>query len=102
MRIRTIASCSLDRSTGNRTVESTLRYLNGNCSWRLTVKGGAAEDLEAGSSPERQLQGTDATNGLIWKCIVESSTELHAFFTVFGKSFQLHFSITSRPCHRCQ
>ena len=52
------------------------------------------EDLEVESSPERQLHGTDATNGIIWKCVVESSTELHAIFTVFVESFQLHSSVT--------
>ena len=55
------------------------------------------EDLEVESSPERQLQGTDATNGVIWKCVVESSTELHTIFIVLGEFIQLHFSIISRP-----
>ena len=35
-----------------RDFESRLRYENGNCSWRLTVPGTAAEGLEGGTSPE--------------------------------------------------
>ena len=46
-----------------RGVSYTLRYLNGNCSWNVSIKG-LMEDLVGGMGPQRNIEGTDATNGL--------------------------------------
>ena len=67
-----------------RDFESRLRYANGNCSWRLTVPGTAAEGLEGGTSPEILVRGADTTNGIIWKCFVEDILQLYAIFAVYG------------------
>lgn len=63
--------------------DSTLKYLNGTCSWRVTIKG-AFMDLEVGVSSERTILGADSTDGLVWKCFVENRIELHAVSTVYG------------------
>ena len=63
---------------------STLRYLNGNCSWRVTVNvaGTVAETEVIG--PQRTLDGGD-TERFTLKCVTEEGELLNAIIITHGK-----------------
>ena len=69
-------------------VSYTLRYLNGSCSWNVSIKG-FKEDLVGGMGPQRNIEGTDATNGLVLKCVVDGVVKLQANITVNGEKIKL-------------
>ena len=71
-----------------RGVSYTLRYLNGNCSWKLTIEG-TLENVPVSEGPERIIEGTDATSGLLWKCFVGDDLKLQALFSVYGKYYKI-------------
>ena len=66
-----------------RNFESTLRYLNGNCSWEATTPGGF-ENILVAKSQEITILGVDVTNGLVLKCLVGGAIKLHAVFSLHG------------------
>ena len=65
-------------------VSYTLRYLNGSCSWNVSIKG-LMEDFVGGMGPQRIIEGTDATNGLVFTCVVDDIVKLQANITVSEK-----------------
>ena len=67
---------------------STLRYLNGNCSWRVTVNvaGTVAENEVTG--PQRTLVGGDGgSEGFTLKCVTEEGEKLNAIISTHGKGY---------------
>ena len=70
-----------------RGVSYTLRYLNGSCSWNVSIKG-VMEDFVGGMGPQR-IEGTDTTNGLVFKCVVDDVVKLQANITVNGEKIKL-------------
>ena len=68
-------------------VSYTLRYLNGSCSWNVSIKG-VMEDFVGGMGPQRIIEETDAKNGLVWKCFVGDDLKLQALFSVYGKYYR--------------
>ena len=67
-----------------RGVSYTLRFLNGNCSWKLTIEG-TLENVPVSEGPERIIEGTDATSGLLWKCFVGDDLKLQALVCLLYK-----------------
>ena len=64
--------------------DSTLRYLNGNCSWILTLRLGMlsfSEEVSVG--PEVLLPASQDT--FEYKCVVNEIVQLRAIITVHGK-----------------
>ena len=70
-----------------RGVSYTLRYLNGSCSRTVRIKG-LMEDLVGGMGPQRIIEGTDATNGIVLKCVVDDVVKLQANITVKGEKIK--------------
>ena len=66
---------------------STLHYLNGNCSWRITTRtAGVDLDQEVSVGPQRTLVGGDGrTEGFTWKCVTEEGEQLKAIIITHGK-----------------
>ena len=73
-----------------RSFESTLRYLDGNCSWEATAPG-LFEDVFVGKSQEIIVAGGDTADGLIWKCLVDGAIKLNAVFSVYGNTVLYSF-----------
>ena len=69
-------------------VSYTLRYLNGSCSWNVSIKG-LMEDFVGGMGPQRIIEGADGTNGIVLKCVVDGVVKLQANITVNGEKIKL-------------
>ena len=69
-----------------RGVSYTLRYL---CSWTVRIKG-LMEDFVWSMRPQRNIEGADATNGLVLKCVVDDVVKLQANITVNGEKIKLN------------
>ncbi|CAI8024278.1 hypothetical protein GBAR_LOCUS14113 [Geodia barretti] len=59
---------------------STLRYLNGNCSWRVTtIAAGIEVEVEVSVGPQRTLVGGEGdTERFTLKCVTEEGEQLNA------------------------
>ena len=68
---------------------STLRYLNGNCSWRVTVNvAGIEVDNEVSVGPQRTLVGGDGgSEGFTLRCVTEDGEQLNAIIITHGKEW---------------
>ena len=65
---------------------TTLRYLNGNCSWILTVSVGRYTiDNVVSVDSEVRLTASPDTGTSEFKCVVNGTVQLHAIITVHGK-----------------
>ena len=65
---------------------TTLRYLNGNCSWILTVSVGRFTiDDEVSVGPQIPLRPSDNPT-VEYKCVVNGTVQLRAIITVHGKN----------------
>ena len=72
-----------------RGVSYTLQYLNGSYSWNVSIKG-LMEDFVGSMGPQRIIEGTDATNGLVLKCVVDGVVKLQANITVNSEKIKLN------------
>ena len=70
---------------------STLRYLNANCSWRITTRTAGIEvDQEVSVGPQMALVGGDGgTDEFTLKCITEEGEQLNAVITTHSKCMVL-------------
>ena len=68
---------------------STLRYLNGNCSWRITVNVAENEvENEVGVGPQRTLVGGDGgSERFTLRCVTENGEKLNAIISTHGKEW---------------
>ena len=68
---------------------STLHYLNGNCSWRVTVTAAGNEvENEVSVGPQRTLVGGDGgSEGFALKCVTEEGEKLNAIISTHGKGW---------------
>ena len=67
---------------------TTLRYLNGNCSWRITGNLGGIDfqNLEVSMGPQRILFGNGNAERYTLKCQIDDlTTLLDAVITTHGK-----------------
>ena len=66
---------------------STLHYLHGNCSWRITVNAaGNQVENEVSVGPQRTLVGGDGgSEGFTLKCVTEEGEKLNAIISTHGK-----------------
>ena len=62
----------------------TLRYLKGDCSWRLTIRN-VVEDDERAISSNFTLIDPDDIIRYILKCVVEETVKLTAIVSLYGK-----------------
>ena len=75
-----------------RDFSSTLEYLDGNCSWRLTSNiGGLFEvvDREVAVAPQTILEGTGSTLDFTLKCVSNGIVELTALIILYGERYLL-------------
>ena len=72
--------------------ELTLRYLNGNCSWRVTadIEGVVREEILS-TSPQIQIRGVGQTTFDL-KCVVDENVLLQTVITLYGE-----FTLTFDP-----
>ena len=63
---------------------STVRYLNGNCTWTVTTTFGNIPVVGTSEGPELPLDGDD--NVITFQCEVNGSVKLSAFTTAYGES----------------
>ena len=68
---------------------STLHYLHGNCSWRVTINAAGNEvENEVGVGPQRTLVGGDGgSEGFTLKCVTEEGEKLNAIIITHGKGY---------------
>ena len=68
---------------------STLRYLNGNCSWRVTtILAGVEVENEVSVGPQRTLVGGDeGSDSFTLKCVTENGEKLNAIIITHGKEW---------------
>ena len=66
---------------------STLHYLNGSCSWRITTRtAGVDLDQEVSVGPQATLVGGDGGNDrFTLKCVTEEGEQLKARIITHGK-----------------
>ena len=66
---------------------STLRYLNGNCSWRVTtIAAGNEVDVELSVGPQTTLVGGEGdTESFTLKCVTEEGEQLNAIIVTHSK-----------------
>ena len=64
---------------------STLHYLNGNCTWALTIDLGELNAVVVSMSPQLLLLNSDTSHRYEIKCEVNNSVILHAMVTVLGE-----------------
>ena len=66
---------------------STLHYLNGNCSWRITINVvGTVIDQEVSVGPQITLVGGDGgSDSFTLKCVTEEGEKLNANINVHGR-----------------
>ena len=64
---------------------STLHYLNGNCTWTITIDLGEFNAVGVFMGPQLPLLNSELTNGYEIKCEVNNSVTLHAMVTVLGE-----------------
>ena len=71
---------------------STLRYLNGDCSWRVTTRTAGIEiDQEVSVGPQRSLVGGDGgtDDDFTLKCVTEEGEQLNAIIITHSKCMVL-------------
>ena len=70
---------------------STLRYLNDNCSWRITTRiAGVEVEVEVSVGPQRTLVGGDGgTEAFTLKCVTEEGEQLNAIIVTHSKCMVL-------------
>ena len=68
---------------------STLRYLNGTCSWRVTtILAGNPVDQPVSVGPQITLDGGGGgSDGFILKCVTEEGEKLNAIISTHGKGW---------------
>ena len=73
----------------------TLRYLNSNCSWRITTNAlGRIKEEELSLGPQTQIRGEGQSLKVDLKCVVDESVKLHAVITLYGElTLTFEFSI---------
>ena len=64
---------------------STLRYLNGNCTWTVALNLGTVTAEFESVGPEQMLQNSDAINEYRIKCEVNDTLILDAEVTILGE-----------------
>ena len=65
---------------------TTLRYLNGNCSWRVTVNAAGIEVENEVTGPQITLVGGDeGSDAFTLKCVTEEGEKLNAIIITHGK-----------------
>ena len=66
---------------------STLRYLNGNCAWRVTtIAAGNEVDKEVSVGPQTTLVGGEGdTETFTFKCVTEEGEQLNAIIITHSK-----------------
>ena len=63
----------------------TLRYLNGNCSWRVTADiEGVVREEKLSISPQIQIRGVGQTMFDL-KCVVDENVLLQTVITLYGE-----------------
>ena len=69
----------------------TLHYLNGDCSWTVSVEiGGNTVDFQVAMGAQVMIEGTESINRFTLKCVLSGgSVELLANVTVYGESYIL-------------
>ena len=70
---------------------STLRYLNGNCSWRVTtIAAGFEVDVEVSVGPQTTLVGGKGdTERFPLKCVTEEGEQLNTLIVTHSKCMVL-------------
>ena len=70
---------------------STLRYLNGNCSWKITtIAAGIEVDKEVSVGPLTTLVGGEGdTETFTFKCVTEEGEQLNAIIVTHSKCMVL-------------
>ena len=71
---------------------STLRYLNGNCSWRVTTRiAGFDSEVVASVGPQTTLVGGDGgTVEFTLKCVTEEGEQLNAMIVTHCKCMDFY------------
>ena len=62
----------------------TLRYLKGDCSWRITIKD-FVEDDEREIGSNFTLIGSDLITSYFLKCVVDETAKLTASVSLYGE-----------------
>ena len=70
---------------------STLRYLNGNCSWRVTtIAAGNEVEVQLSVGPLTTLVGGEGdTERFTFKCVTEEGEQLNAIIVTHSKCMVL-------------
>ena len=70
---------------------STLRYLSGNCSWRITTRiAGFDSEVVANVGPQTTLVGGDGElERFAFKCVTEEGEQLNAIIVTHSKCMVL-------------
>ena len=68
---------------------STLRYLNGNCTWTVSIKLEGSSDtfVNTREDPELVLLGNRGVAEYAFQCEVNDSVKLNAALTVYGELY---------------
>ena len=71
---------------------STLRYLNGNCSWKFTTNAAGNEvEVELNVGPLTTLVGVEGgTERFTLKCVTEEGEQLNALIVTHSKCMGLY------------
>ena len=73
-------------------LSSTLRYLNGNCSWRVTaIAAGIEVEVEVSVGPQRTLVGGEGDiETFTLKCVTDEGEQLNALIVTHSKCMDVY------------